>query len=216
MLISRGGLFFSLVVKLPPIRAGTAMISGKGQHPERGRYPQRTTATRGAPTADAQQDGQAKANRAAAEAAASSEKAAENIAQIEVNAAGARAPAACAAARAEVGIDAGMAELVVPAALILIGEHLVGLVDLLEFRLGVSVAGVEIGMILLRLLTVCFFYLVLSGIFADPEHLVKISFICQGKLLLYTYNVLLRDCNAIPQPNILFATNCNKNCFVAP
>lgn len=46
------------------------MISGKGQHPERGRYPQRTTATRGAPTADAQQDGQAKANRAAAEAAA--------------------------------------------------------------------------------------------------------------------------------------------------
>ncbi len=45
-------------------------------------------------------------------------------------------------------------------------------------------------MILLRLLTVCFFYLVLSGIFADPEHLVKISFICQGKLLLFTYNVL--------------------------
>lgn len=70
LLISRGGLFFSLVVKLPPIRAGTAMISGKGQHPERGRYPQRTTATRGAPTADVQQDGQAKANRAAAEAAA--------------------------------------------------------------------------------------------------------------------------------------------------
>lgn len=50
-----------------------------------------------------------------------------------------------------------MAELVVPAALILIGEHLVGLVDLLKFRLGVSVTGVEIGMILLRLLTVCFF-----------------------------------------------------------
>lgn len=41
-------------------------------------------------------------------------------------------------------------------------------------------------MILLRLLTVCFFYLVLSGIFADPEHLVKISFISQGKLLLFT------------------------------
>ena len=63
---------------------------------------------------------------------------------------------------------------------------------------------VEIGMILLRLLTVCFFYLVLSGIFADPEHLVKISFISQGKLLLFTYNVLLRDCKAIPQPVILF------------
>lgn len=59
-------------------------------------------------------------------------------------------------------------------------------------------------MILLRLLTVCFFYLVLSGIFADPEHLVKISFISQGKLLLFTYNVLLRDCKAIPQPVILF------------
>ena len=97
-----------------------------------------------------------------------------------------------------------MAELVVPAALILIREHLVGLVDLLKFRLGVSVTGVEIGMILLRLLTVCFFYLVLSGIFADPEHLVKISFISQGKLLLFTYNVLLRDCKAIPQPVILF------------
>jgi len=48
------------------------------------------------------------------------------------------------------------------------------------------------------------FYLVLSGIFADPEHLVKISFISQGKLLLFTYNVLLRDCKAIPQPVILF------------
>jgi hypothetical protein len=36
----------------------------------RSRYPHRTTAARGVPTADAQQDGQAKANRAAAEAAA--------------------------------------------------------------------------------------------------------------------------------------------------
>ena len=63
---------------------------------------------------------------------------------------------------------------------------------------------VEIGMILLRLLTVCFFYLVLSGIFADPEHLVKISFISQGKLLLFTYNCTIEGLQSNPSASHTF------------
>lgn len=43
LLISRGGLFFSLVVKVPPIGAGTGRISGKaGSYPDTPNHSRRT------------------------------------------------------------------------------------------------------------------------------------------------------------------------------
>ncbi len=41
-----------------------------------------------------------------------------------------------------------MAELVVDPAFLVVREHLVGLVDLLELRLGLGVAGVAVGVVL--------------------------------------------------------------------
>ena len=56
-----------------------------------------------------------------------------------------------------VGVDAREAVLVVPGALVRVGEHLVGLVDLLEFGLGFLVAGVQVGVVLLGQLAVGLF-----------------------------------------------------------
>ena len=68
-------------------------------------------------------------------------KAVENIAEIKAaRAAGIRVSAACAAA--EIRVHTRKAELIVPRALILVGKHLVRLVDLLKLRLGRLVAGV--------------------------------------------------------------------------
>ena len=111
---------------------------------------------------------------AAAEAAA--EEAAENVAQVaEIEAA---CPVSAALARAIVGVHPGEAELVIFLALIGIGQHLVGLVDLLELLLGLLVAGVHVRVILPGQLFVCFFDLVLAGALFNAQDLVIISFVC--------------------------------------
>ena len=115
----------------------------------------------------------------AAEAAA--EKAAEDVAEVaEVEAA--RAVGSAARTRAVVRVYAGKAELVVARLLLGIGEHLVGLVDLLELLLGFLVAGVHVGVVLARQLFVCFFDLFLGSALGDAEDLIIVSFILSHRL----------------------------------
>ena len=115
----------------------------------------------------------------AAEAAA--EKAAEDVAEVaEVEAA--RAVGSAARTRAVARVHAGKAELVVARLLLGIGEHLVGLVDLLELLLGFLVAGVHVGVVLARQLFVCFFDLFLGSALGDAEDLIIVSFILSHRL----------------------------------
>ena len=103
---------------------------------------------------------------AAAEAAA--EKAAEDVAQVaEVEARGAVAPAGAASPGAIAGVYAGEAELVIPGLLVRVGQHLVGLIDLLELLLGLLVAGVHVRVVLPGQLFIGFFDLFLRGPLAD-------------------------------------------------
>ena len=120
----------------------------------------------------------------AAEAAA--EKAAEDIAQIaEVEARRAVAPSGAACAIA--GVDAGKTKLVVPRLFLRIGQHLVGLVDLLELLLGLLVAGVHIRVVFAGQLFICFFDLVLRCALTDAKDFVIIAFfLCHEHYLLNT------------------------------
>ncbi len=98
---------------------------------------------------------------AAAEASPkAAEEGAEEVAQVDVPHVIA---AITAGPGAEVRVDSGMAELVVTAALLLIGEDLIGLVDLLELGLGGLVSGVEVGVVLLGQAAVSLFQLVIGG-----------------------------------------------------
>ena len=109
---------------------------------------------------------------------AAAEKFTENIAQVAEISEAAEAPTAVAAgACAEVGVHAGKAVLVVPGLLIRVGEHLVGLTDLLEFFLRFLVAGVPVGMVLHGAFAVGFFNIIGAGILGNPQHLVVIAFI---------------------------------------
>ena len=109
----------------------------------------------------------------AAEPAA--EEAAEDVAQIAEVEAAAKAPAG--ASCAVVGVHTGEAELVVPRLLLRVGQHLVGLVDLLELLLGLLVAGVHVRVVLPRQLFICLFDLVLRRALADAENLIIITFV---------------------------------------
>ena len=58
-----------------------------------------------------------------------------------------------------------MTELVVARLLLLIGEHLIRLVDLFELFFRLFIAGVQVGMILLRRLTIGFLYFIVRSAF---------------------------------------------------
>ena len=110
-------------------------------------------------------------------AKAAAEEAAEKVAQIaEVEARRAVAPTGAACACTVAGVNAREAKLVVPGLLVGVGQHLVGLVDLLELLLGLLVAGVHVRVVLAGQLFICFFDLVLRRALADAENLVIISF----------------------------------------
>ena len=114
-------------------------------------------------------------------AAKAAEAAAENVPENvpQVHAAKAAAEAAGAAlARAVVGVHTGKAELVIPAALVRVGQHIVGFVDFLELFLGLFVAGVQVGVVLFRQLAVGAFDLGIAGVLANAEDLIIIAFIC--------------------------------------
>lgn len=114
------------------------------------------------------------APRAAAEAEYVSE-AAENVAQIaEIT----EAAEARAAVEAGVRVEGRVAELVVLFALFLVGEHLVGLVRLLEALLAGLVVRVQVGVSGFGDIPVCFFYFIRRGALVNAEHLVIITFVC--------------------------------------
>ena len=102
---------------------------------------------------------------AAAGGPSAAEEAAEQVAQvaeIAESAEGIAAGGAC----VEIRVYAGKAELVIAGALVGIGEDLVGLVDLLEFGLGVRLV-VDVGVILGRQLAVCPLDLGLGSVLFD-------------------------------------------------
>ena len=112
-------------------------------------------------------------------AAEAAEQVAEQVAQIECVAETAEAAErVAAAAGAEVRVHARVAVLVVARLFFAVGKHLIRLVRFLELFLGGFVAGVEVRVILLCDLAVCFFDLVVARVFAHAEHFVIISFLC--------------------------------------
>ena len=86
-------------------------------------------------------------------------------------------------ARAEIGVHSRMAELVVAGALLLVGQHLVGLVGLLEFGLGGLVAGVQIRVVLLGLFPVGLLDLLVRGALGHAEDFIIISFLFWHRVL---------------------------------
>ena len=106
----------------------------------------------------------------AAEAAA--EEAAENIPQI----AEVKAPVE-AASRAEVGVHAGVTELVVPAPLFLVRKDFVGFVDFLEPGLGLLVARVQVRVAGLGQLPVGPLDLIVRGALLHTQDLVVVAFL---------------------------------------
>ena len=70
-----------------------------------------------------------------------------------------------------------------------VGKNIVGLVDLLELFLGVLIAGVQVGVVLFGQLAVGAFDLGIGGVFADPQHLVVITFFCHRIYPLYLWVV---------------------------
>ena len=129
----------------------------------------------------------------AAEAAKPAETAAEDIAKdiAQVHTAGAEATETGAAALAGpiVGVDPGKAELIIALAFFRVRKDIVGLVDLLELFLSRLVAGVQVGVVLFGQLAVGAFDLGIGGVFADPQHLVIISFFCHRIYPLYLWVV---------------------------
>ena len=71
--------------------------------------------------------------------------------------------------------DAGVAEAVVHAPLLRVGEHRVGLGRFLELLLGLLVAGIAVGVVLERELAVGALDLLLGGRPRDAEHLVVVA-----------------------------------------
>ena len=85
------------------------------------------------------------------------------------------------AARAAHAAHAGMRLLVVVrSAFLLVGEHLVRLVDLLEFFRGELIPGVKIGVVLLDELFVRRLDLLFRGVLAHAEDFIIISLLCHN------------------------------------
>lgn len=100
----------------------------------------------------------------AASAKASAEEGAEEVAQVDVAHIRKAAEAASEpAARIEVGVHARMSELVITGAFFLVGQDLVGLVDLLEPGLGRLVARVQVRVVLFGQFPVGLFDLIVRG-----------------------------------------------------
>jgi len=113
---------------------------------------------------------------AAARAAAAAEKAAENIAEVAEIAESGPAERAAARIRVEIRVDTREAVLIVARALIRIGEHLVGLVDLLEFFFRARIV-VHVRMILRGKLAVGALDIGVRRIFLEAKDLIIISLV---------------------------------------
>ena len=107
----------------------------------------------------------------AAEAAA--EEAAENIPQV----AEVEAPVEAAAPRAEIGVHAGVAELVVPAPLLPVRENFVSLVGLLKLFLGLLVVRVQVRVVLPGQLFIRLFDFVVRRALRHAQDFIIITFL---------------------------------------
>ena len=76
-----------------------------------------------------------------------------------------------------VGVNTSKAELVVAGTLVVIGQHFIGLAQLLELLLSFLIAGVPVGMVLHGLFTVGLLYFLGAGALVDPQHLIIVAFI---------------------------------------
>ncbi len=76
---------------------------------------------------------------------------------------------------AHIRVDAGMAELIVGGALLAVGEHLVGLLGLLEALLGLGVVRIAVRMKLHGQLAIGLLDVVVRCVAVDPQHIVKIA-----------------------------------------
>ena len=122
--------------------------------------------------------------------ATAAEQIAKDVTQVHTAcAAKAATKAAAGLAGPIVGIDPSETELVIALALVRVGKNIVGLVDLLELFLGILIAGVQIRVVLFGQLAVGAFDLGIGGVFADPQHLVVISFFCHRIYPLYLWVV---------------------------
>lgn len=119
---------------------------------------------------------------AGASAEAAPKEAIENIREIKTALEGARASGSA----AEIGVYARMAELVVSGALVTVGQHLIGLVGLLEFDLCLLIPRVQIRVIFFCEGSVRFLDLILRGAFLDSQHLIIIPFFRQALSSLFS------------------------------
>ncbi|MNZ61019.1 hypothetical protein D3C78_791000 [compost metagenome] len=87
----------------------------------------------------------------------------------------ARAAKTGAGARAHLRIDTGMTVLIVGRTLARVGQDLVGLVGLLEFLLGLLVAGIAVRVVLHGQPTISLLQLRLAGTALDTQYLVEIT-----------------------------------------
>ena len=115
--------------------------------------------------------------------AAPAEEALEDIADIvKAEARRSAVTAGPAAVRGGVArVDAGKAELIVPAALFGVGEDLIGLPGLLELGLGLLIPRVQVRVILFGQGTIGLFDLIIGGLAGHAKHLIVISFLCQTR-----------------------------------
>ena len=110
-------------------------------------------------------------------ACAAAEEVAKNIAQISEAAEPAKSAEAGARIGVEVRVDTREAVLVVARLFVRVGQHLVGLVDLLEFFLCRFIARVLVGVVLHGKLTVSLLDLRIGCVFLDAQNLIIISFV---------------------------------------
>ena len=75
-----------------------------------------------------------------------------------------------------------MAVLIILLPLFLVGENFIGLVGLFEAFFAGLVAGMQVRMVFLGDLAVCFFDFFCRGVFLDAEHFIIISFFCHAVL----------------------------------
>ncbi len=88
--------------------------------------------------------------------------------------------AAAEAAGPCVGVEGGVAETVILGLLVRVTQDLIGLVDLFELCLGFGAVRVQVRVILLGQLAVCFFDLVFGCALVDTEDFIVVAFFCQG------------------------------------
>jgi hypothetical protein len=102
----------------------------------------------------------------------------EHVAEDVAKGFGKAAKALGASAHAAVGVHARMAVLVVGRALVAVGEHLVGLFDLLEFLLGLAccITLIAVGVVLHRQLAIGLLDVVVRGVLGNAQDLVVIAF----------------------------------------